>query len=411
MNTCLLVTALVASNVLGQTMYEGDIETQDKAFQKLWGTEFNWKLDALPKTAKVEAERLPYSGYIYPDTHGGTFEAMQKYDRAFRQNGLAAAFERRDTSITETTRRPVTYTQRFGFRGSRTVTRWQTVSHVPYWYGHCNGWTSATIRHAEPQKSVKRNGVTFTPSDIKGLLAEIYIYNDNEMLAEGYVHPAVLHAVLANWIGRGKHPIGVEADPGSEKWNYPIYAYKANVYNQSAGHADVQMTITYAMNRDTQADKGDLTPREKYFHYHLNLDTDGMIVGGYYYRDSSAIEMLWIPLKPKAGGEEGNERGNPHLDIDEVLAIWRESVPEKTRQAWAHVDPTLEDKLDTTVQFAHLRPAQPQLATPLLAAGTSDLLSEPTTQLASASSDDGDVATTALDLPVEELDVTGISMP
>jgi hypothetical protein len=54
---------------------------------------------------------------------------------------------------------------------------------VPDWSGHCNGWTSAAIRHAEPQQSVVRNGVVFTPSDIKGLLAELYIYNDVEDLS------------------------------------------------------------------------------------------------------------------------------------------------------------------------------------------------------------------------------------
>ena len=51
---------------------------------------------------------------------------------------------------------------------------------TPNWHGHCNGWTAATIRHAEPQNSVRINGVTFTPADIKAMLAEIYIYNDLE---------------------------------------------------------------------------------------------------------------------------------------------------------------------------------------------------------------------------------------
>jgi len=53
---------------------------------------------------------------------------------------------------------------------------------LPHWYGHCNGWTPAAMRHAEPQRSVTRNGVEFTPADIKGLLAEIYIYNEHIVL-------------------------------------------------------------------------------------------------------------------------------------------------------------------------------------------------------------------------------------
>jgi hypothetical protein len=53
---------------------------------------------------------------------------------------------------------------------------------VPSWYGHCNGWTAAAMRHAEPQHSVTRNGVVFTPTDIKGLLADLYMYTDTEFL-------------------------------------------------------------------------------------------------------------------------------------------------------------------------------------------------------------------------------------
>ena len=68
--------------------------------------------------------------------------------------------------------------------------------------------------------------------------------------------------------------------------------------------------------------------------------------------------MLWIPLLPKAGGEKGNERGNPHIDIDEVIAIWRASVPSETRSAWVHVDPTPQDRLTDSIQLSHLRPAQ-----------------------------------------------------
>jgi len=33
------------------------------------------------------------------------------------------------------------------------------------------------------------------------------------------------------------------------------------------------------------------------------------------------------------------------LDIKEVLAIWRESVPEELRKKWLNIDPTEEDRL------------------------------------------------------------------
>lgn len=359
MHSSLLAVALVVSGTVGQSIYQNDIDTQNKAFQKLWATDFNWKFDELPTEAIVSEDRVPYSGYIYPDTHGGTIAALRKYDKAFDQRGIAAAHERRDTSMTAPVTRRVTSTRRGLFGATRTVTRLQTVHAVPHWYGHCNGWTSAAIRHAEPQNSVERNGVVFSPADIKGLLAEIYIYNDNEMLASGYIHPGVLHAIIGNWLGLGMHPVGMEADPGHEKWNYPVYGYSVRAYNRSTRGVDIQLAVKYAMSSQTETDKSPRIPREKHFNYHLNLDDSGKIVGGYYYRNSARIDMLWTPLRPKAGGKKGNERGNPYVDIDRVLAIWRDSVGKDVRENWVHVDPVSEDRLAESVQLTHLRPAQP----------------------------------------------------
>ena len=85
-----------------------------------------------------------------------------------------------------------------------------------------------------------------------------------------------------------------------------------------------------------------------YFHYSLALDDEGAIVGGSYYNNSSRIDMLWTPLHPVQGGTPGNDRGNPHIDVKEVLAMWRESVPEELRLKWWNIDPTEEDAIVVT---------------------------------------------------------------
>jgi hypothetical protein len=77
----------------------------------------------------------------------------------------------------------------------------------------------------------------------------------------------------------------------------------------------------------------------------LDTDAEGKITGGRYYGDSARIDMLWTPLKPVEAGEKGNERGNPHVSVKEVLAIWRESVSEDIRKQWLNVDPTEEDAI------------------------------------------------------------------
>jgi hypothetical protein len=210
------------------------------------------------------------------------------------------------------------------------------------------------MRHAEPKKSVKRNGVEFTPADIKALLAEIYIYNDTENLTgySSYVNAGSFHAVIANWIGRASHPVGMEADPGQEKWNYPIYEYKVSSKELSPTRVEVKMNIGYAKDSRGELQESPRIKYTKYFYYALDLNSDREIVGGYFYRGSSIIDLLWIPLQPKPGGKEGNKRGNPHVDVDKVLAIWRDSVPSNVRNKWLVVDPPAKDRLENIGNLA-----------------------------------------------------------
>ena len=56
--------------------------------------------------------------------------------------------------------------------------------------------------------------------------------------------------------------------------------------------------------------------------------------------------MLWTPRKPAQGGTAGNERGNPHVSVKEVLSIWRESVPAELRSKWLNIDPPAEDQVE-----------------------------------------------------------------
>ena len=321
-------------------------------FQKFWGTSLVWKFEDLPTSGKVPDYRVPYSGHIYLDKNGGTANSLRKYDMAFnRGRMLATGYEQWDTTsqVKATTRRG-------GLFGMRMVTSMQT----PNWHGHCNGWAAAAIRHAEPQQSVRRNGVTFSPADIKGLLAEIYIYNDVEYLVgpREVLNAGAFHAAVANWLGRGSHPIGMEADPGPEKWNYPAYAYTMSSTKRSDRAVDVRLDLTYAKDSNGEYQRSPRYSRYRTFRYRLDLNEQGEIVGGVFYSNSSTIDMLWLPLRPKQGREKGNEPGNPHVKVDEVLSIWRESVPEEMRAKWPVIDPPKEDRILDVSQLTGLVPVQ-----------------------------------------------------
>jgi hypothetical protein len=357
---------VIAASSMGATIPGQIVERQNSVFQEFWGTDFVWKFDDLPEKSSIPEFRVPYSGYIYLDTNGGTINAMRKYDQAFHRGRMSAtAFEQWDTTAfkkPQTTRGGL-----FGFRS-------RTVMATPNWHGHCNGWTAAAIRHAEPQTSVRRNGVVFTPRDIKAMLAEIYIYNETRDLIKSNeaVNAGVFHAIITNWVGRGMHPLGLEADPGEEKWNYPIYGYSTSSAKRSDREVDVRMNLVYANSSRGESDQSPRISRTKSFSYRLNLNSAGEIIGGYFYRGSSQIDMLWIPVRPKQGKQPGNERGNPHVDVDEVLAIWRESVPAEVRNKWPVIDPPAENRIADTSQIVGLVPLQQQPAAEVDQLATAD---------------------------------------
>jgi hypothetical protein len=128
---------------------------------------------------------------------------------------------------------------------------------------------------------------------------------------------------------------------------------------------DVYTSIRYAMNTHFETQKSPRMNQVTWFHYTLSLNDDGEIVGGRYYGDGARIDMLWAPLKPIQGGQKGNERGNPHIDVKEVLAIWRASVPEELRKKWPNIDPTEEDRLPEPSEEAPKAAEKPADTQPL----------------------------------------------
>jgi len=350
MLTSVFAAVLLGVSSLGVAIPKADIEQQNAVFQRLWGTDFVWKFEDLPAKGGASEERIPYSGAIYLDKHGGTVSALRKYDRAFHGGRpLATAWEQWDTTAYQ---QPVS--QPGGLFGRRQVTRIGT----PNWHGHCNGWTAAAIRHAEPQQSVTRNGVVFTPADIKGLLADLYIYNHVEDLSgsSGIIQAGLFHAVVANWMGRGAHPLGMEADPGPEKWNYPAFSFNSTSAKRSERQVEVKLNLAYAKESQGEYQKSPRIQRTKYFHYRLDLNAAGEIIGGQFYGDSSRIDMLWVPLLPKPSKQPGHERGNPHINVARILSIWRDSVPEETRKLWLVADPAPEDRILDAVATRFLVP-------------------------------------------------------
>ena len=340
----LAAVVLSASFAGAWPIRDDEINYQNQNFKQWWGTDLVWRFDDLPADGTVAKHRYPYSGAIYPDNASGTAFVLRKYDRAFnRGRRLAESFEYHDIRVHQ---EQTTVTMRGGLFGGRVINQTRTMT--PHWAGHCNGWAAAAIRHAEPVKNVTRNGVVFTPADIKGLLAELYVYTEIEHLGgvDRAINPGTLHVVLSNWLGRNQYPIAMDSSVGKEVWNFPIYAYRSANAKRRNQQVEVKVNLGYVYYTNQEYDVAPINYRYLYFHYTLDLDGEGNVTGGTYHYDSNRLDMLWVPLMPTPGGEEGNEAGNPHMDIKEVLAMWRESASEERQQKWFTIDPAEEDRVE-----------------------------------------------------------------
>ncbi len=304
MATSAIVFLMVVANSFGATTPKSVVEKQNRVFEQYWGTKFVWKFDDLPTTGTVPNFRVPYSGHIYTDRSGGTSSALRKYDLAFHGGRpLAVGFEQWDTTAFK---KPTPRKGPFGMT-------WGMKMETPNWHGHCNGWTAATIRHAEPKTNVTVNGVTFTPADIKGLLAEIYMYNDVDHLAgvDTQLEAGHFHAIIANWLGRRAHPLGMEADPSEEKWNYPIYAFSSSSAKRSDRRVEVKLNLAYIKDSNGEYQESPRYRRVKSFHYDLYLNTAGEIVGGNFYNDSAHHRHAVAAPASETGTTEGERVRQP----------------------------------------------------------------------------------------------------
>jgi antitoxin component YwqK of YwqJK toxin-antitoxin module len=142
---------------------------------------------------------------------------------------------------------------------------------------------------------------------------------------------------------------------GQEVWNYPAYNFSSEAHFRDERHVEVRLKLGCVDFLPYEVDKAPKKPLDLHFHYLLTLNEDGEIVDGTYLYDSKRIDMLWVPMTATRGGTAGNEDGNPHIDPDVIIGMWRESVPETLRTTWYVVDPLPEDAVLVSDWF-HVSP-------------------------------------------------------
>ncbi|CAN5876549.1 hypothetical protein BH11MYX2_BH11MYX2_31150 [soil metagenome] len=232
------------------------------------------------------------------------------------------------------------------------------------WWGTCHAWTPSALMEPEPQHAVTINGVEFGPGDIKALTQNLYDRTSAVMLggrcnSEEITHdvhgsanddcsdvnPGSLHVILTNFLGIGQLPLIEDRTANWEVWNQPVVGYEvtkqAQITNTKANECvgatgnkwtfntaakklyEVKVTVTYVS--ESQADNtphgfADYTSEDDY-HYILELNATGKIIGGRYCTDTTNthVDFLWSPTGWASPS-------NPSVNGDKVRDLIKKSV-------------------------------------------------------------------------------------
>jgi subtilisin-like proprotein convertase family protein len=196
----------------------------------------------------------------------------------------------------------------------------------------------------EAQETVTHNGQTFTASDIKALLMIAYDATPAVMLGgrcnarelerneEGRVtaeecrdvNAGAFHVVVTNMLGIHRRSFVEDRTTDYEVWNQPLRSYEITslrdglsaseamsilgesgstyAYNADAvSFADVRMRLSYitesSPSEGPRLGEIDYYTRSDYYHYILELDAHGDIIGGVWADESqlSHPDFLWLP--------------------------------------------------------------------------------------------------------------------
>lgn len=242
---------------------------------------------------------------------------------------------------------------------------------IESWWGLCHAWVPAAILEPEPLHGIDYNGTRFEVSDITALLITAYDRTDALMLGGrcnartverddngrprasecGDTNPGAMHVIFANFLGINRRALAMDRTYDFEVWNQPVIGYEVRmlerrtpeeamavlgIANATSYTFNPRATELYEVRMDVQwiTESGasirpslptiDRYTRTDRYHYILEVDARGKIIGGEWAPDSRTLhpDFLWVPVRAVSGG-------NPHVRLDrvrELLRLSREPV-------------------------------------------------------------------------------------
>jgi hypothetical protein len=226
---------------------------------------------------------------------------------------------------------------------------------VETWFGICHAWAPVAIMEPEPKKPVTHNGVTFKVNDLKALVTLSYDKglksklmsgrcNDTNTGEEGGIefdeqgrptdefancrdtNPGSFHVVLANMLGIQKKALVEDRTFDYEVWNQPIRGYRvtqntevtkeeaiglvglegeAYAHNEEAtAFRHMKMAVQWIRESHQETDGNFADTMDTYtvtdnYEYILEIDRDGLVVGGEWLGDSKTDhpDFLWVGVE------------------------------------------------------------------------------------------------------------------
>jgi len=259
---------------------------------------------------------------------------------------------------------------------------------IDTWWGLCHAWTPAAIIEEEPTYSVVLNNLTFYPSDLKALMITIYDYSRAVVIGgrckaaqverdeNGRIldpdcrdtNAGTFHVIMTNFLGRYQMGFAEDRTYNDQVWNQPVHSYVVDhveeidesqaiallvldtegvdtyTFNEDASRwAAVEVTMKY-VTESYPSENALLSIhgnylREDNYHYVLEMDADGLIIGGEWIQGSAEgplggfseqPDFLWMPIGPASNPTAGpngtpDPRRNPHLSYTKVSNLFDQS--------------------------------------------------------------------------------------
>jgi hypothetical protein len=256
-------------------------------------------------TINVNTMHVPWRGFWWPfkgqPLSGTSNSPMVKYDRFVRARSGS---------------------------GSNSAA-WENSRHFSrgiWWEGHCNGWAASSILRSEPKYSRydSSTGITFSVSDIKGLLSEADSCVNSSFFGHRYsgsgadssdIDPVLFHKTITYYVGSLRKPIVMDYHNDAVVDNHVVSGYSLTI-NQ-IGTYNYRVTAVLRMhNYDSfRTDVPGIAPiYNRTYQYTLRKDASGNIVGGSWLSENP--DFVWVPLS------SGNCSGrNPWIKDNWIQSI------------------------------------------------------------------------------------------